>query len=154
VAHTRDDMIETLRDAGFRLTRQRVTIIDRLAGREDHPSAREIYRGLLNTFPRTSLATVYNTLRTLVELGLVREMDFEAADNRYDTNVGPHINLVCTVCGAITDFDHELPVSPEEIRGQLGFEAVDCRMEYRGVCARCLAAENDSPAVGRVGGVP
>ncbi len=153
MAHTRDHMIETLRDAGFRLTRQRVTIIDCLADRDDHPSAREIFRGLPRSSPRSSLATVYNTLRTLVELGLIREMDFEAVDNRYDTNVGPHINLVCTVCGAITDFDHELPVSPEEIRSRLGFEAVDCRMEYRGVCAYCLATGDEGPAGGRTGGV-
>ena len=153
MAHTRDHMIETLRDAGYRLTRQRVTIIDCLAGRDDHPSAREIFRGLPRSSPRSSLATVYNTLRTLVELGLIREMDFEAVDNRYDTNVGPHINLFCTVCGEITDFDRELPVSPEEIRSRLGFEAVDCRMEYRGVCARCLAAGDDGPAGGRTGGV-
>ena len=153
MAHTRDHMIETLRDAGYRLTRQRVTIINCLAGRDDHPSAREIYRGLPRSSPRTSLATVYNTLRTLVELGLIREMDFEAVDNRYDTNVGPHINLVCTMCGEITDFDHELPVSPEEIRGRLGFEAVDCRMEYRGVCAHCRATGDDTRVVGRTGGV-
>ncbi len=84
-----------------------------------------------------SLATVYNTLATLVELGLLKELEFEAEDNRYDTNVSPHINLVCTSCGEISDFERRPPVSSDEIRKALGFETTGIRMEYQGICARC-----------------
>ena len=71
-------------------------------------------------------------------------MEFEAGDNRYDTNVSPHINLVCTVCGVITDFEGKPPVSSEDIRKELGFETTDIRMEYQGICARCRLAEHGS----------
>jgi Fe2+ or Zn2+ uptake regulation protein len=130
-------MEEALRGAGCRITRQRTAVIRYLAGRIDHPSARRIYSELEGTEPGLSLATVYNTLSTLVELGLIKQIDFEAVDNRYDTNLAPHINLVCTSCGRIDDFDHELPVTPEEIEHRLGFSTTDFRIEYRGVCASC-----------------
>jgi Fur family transcriptional regulator, peroxide stress response regulator len=125
--------------SGRRITPQQRAILGYVAGRSDHPSARQIHRGLSSRLPRPSLATVYNTLTAMVELGLVREVDFEATDNRYDTNLEPHINLVCGRCGSICDVDHDLPIPPEAIRSELGFEAVDFRIEYRGLCSRCRA---------------
>ena len=99
--HTRDDIVAALRAAGRRITPQRMAIVEYLAGRSDHPSARQIHHDLEDRMPSVSVATVYNTLASLVELGLLREVEFESADNRYDTNLAPHINLVCTACGAI-----------------------------------------------------
>ena len=119
------------------MTRQRHSIIEYLAGRDDHPSARQVFSALQAAESQMSLATVYNTLATLVELGFLREMEFEAEDNRYDTNVSPHINLVCSACGDITDVDRKPPISAEEIRTALGFETTSIRMEYQGVCASC-----------------
>jgi Fur family peroxide stress response transcriptional regulator len=136
-------MIEAFRTAGRRMTPQRRAILSYLAGRTDHPSARKIYRALSRRVPSLSLATVYNTLAALVDLGLVREIDFEATDNRYDTNLAPHLNLVCVRCSSILDFAHELPVPPETIRAVLGFEVHGVRLEYRGLCAACRAFASD-----------
>jgi Fe2+ or Zn2+ uptake regulation protein len=138
-------MVTALRESGCRITSQRTAIIDYLSGRTDHPSARQIFDALAESEPGLSLATVYNTLGTLVELGLLRALEFEAADNRYDTHLGPHVNLVCTECGRIEDFDHELPVSPGAVMERTGFDATDFRVEYRGICARC---RRDRPAGG------
>jgi len=121
------------------MTWQRHAIIGYLAGRGDHPSARQIFTTLQATESPMSLATVYNTLATLVKLGFLREMEFEAEDNRYDTNVSSHINLVCTTCGDITDLDRKPPISAEEIRTALGFETTSIRMEYQGACASCTS---------------
>ena len=85
---------------------------------------------------------VYNTLATLVNLGLIREMEFEATDNRYDTNLAPHMNLVCVLCGTIIDVDQRWPVSADTIRRSHGFEVVDLRVEGRGICAKCRADGN------------
>jgi len=139
VIHTRDDIVAALRAAGCRITRQRVAIVEYLAGHPDHPSARQIHSELSRREPAVSLATAYNTLASLVELGLVKEVEFESDDNRYDTNLAPHINLVCTICGRITDFDHEPPVSSREILDRAGFDTIEVRMEYRGICSGCRA---------------
>jgi Fur family peroxide stress response transcriptional regulator len=138
-ALSRDDMTAAFKRSGRRMTPQRRAIIGHLAGRTDHPSARQIYAHLSPRLSSLSLATVYNTLATLVGQGLIREVDFEAADNRYDTNLAPHLNLVCIHCGTITDVHHELPLPRETIRVELGFEVVDSRFEYRGFCAACRA---------------
>lgn len=137
VRRSRDEMLEALKAAGCRVTRQRVAIIDRLAGRDDHPSVRQIRAEASAAAPGISLATVSNTVGTLAEMGLVREIDFEAADNRYDTNLAPHLNPVCTSCGAIFDLHHELPMRPEEVLQRSGFETLGVRMEYRETCAEC-----------------
>jgi Fe2+ or Zn2+ uptake regulation protein len=133
----KDEIVAELRQRGFRITRQRLAIIGHVAGRDDHPSVREIHGALKGAAPWISLATVYNTMAMLVQIGVVGEVEFEAEDNRYDTNLAPHINLVCTRCGSIQDFDHALPVAPEEIKANLGFYATRFRMEYQGVCASC-----------------
>ena len=130
-------MEDALRNAGCRITRQRRAIIGYLACRDDHPSARQVYGALHHRESGLSRATVYNTLHRLVETGLLTEIEFEAGDNRFDTNLRPHVNLICVECGAIADFEHELPVTAAHVERRLGFLATDFRVEYRGVCARC-----------------
>jgi len=136
---TAAEMLETLQRAGYRITRQRLAIVNHLAGRADHPSARAIYDALANRESGLSLATVYNTLATLADNGLVLELDYDGTENRFDTNTRPHINLHCTSCGGIIDLDRDLQVRAEEIFAATGFEATDCRIEYRGRCSSCLA---------------
>jgi Fe2+ or Zn2+ uptake regulation protein len=102
-----------------------------------HPSARQVHREVKCAVPGLSLATVYNTLGKLVRLRLLKLMDFESLDNRYDRDPGPHINLICTVCGRIQDFDRGFPVPPEEARARAGFHVRDVRLEYYGECADC-----------------
>jgi Fur family peroxide stress response transcriptional regulator len=143
VFHSSEEIVDTIHASGRRITRQRRAIIEYLAGRHDHPSARQIFASVKACESQMSLATVYNTLSTLVELGFITEMEFEAEDNRYDTNVSPHINLVCSICGSITDFDRKPPVSADEIRARLGFETSGIRMEYHGTCASCLPKNTD-----------
>jgi Fe2+ or Zn2+ uptake regulation protein len=85
------------------------------------------------------LATVYNTLETLARMGLIKVMDFQARDNRHETNLLPHINLICSVCGRIHDFDTGVSLHQDSIEKEFGFEVRDYRMEYYGVCAECKA---------------
>lgn len=138
MAPSSEDLVTAMIGAGCRMTPQRRAILDYLAGRADHPSAGQIHRGLSATVPSLSVATVYNTLATLVDLGLLREIEFAGVDNRYDTNLGPHINLVCLRCGSIEDFEHEARVPSLRIQAELGFETKETRVEARGICARCL----------------
>ena len=133
---TKNQMLTALKKAGFRLTKQRLAIIDFIAGREDHPSARQILNEI-NSDIGISFATIYNTLETLVELELIKEIDFEHGENRYDTNLIPHLNLVCVKCGKIEDVDFKLPVSPEEIKAKINFTTTNYRLEYIGICSKC-----------------
>jgi len=131
------DILTKLKKAGYRMTKHRLAIIDIIAERQDHPSVRQVYNKMKLKDSGISLATIYNTLNMLVEMKLLKEIDFEEADNRYDTNLTPHINLVCTICGSIIDFEYDLPVAPDVIRAKEGFVTKDYRMEYRGICNNC-----------------
>ena len=111
--------------------------MDYLASTDSHPTARQVFAEIKTNFPQLSLATVYNTLGTLVRMGLIRVLEFETMDNRHETNLAPHINLICTGCGRIQDLAAGLPICPDEVREKLGFEVRDHRLEYYGLCAEC-----------------
>jgi Fur family transcriptional regulator, peroxide stress response regulator len=129
-------IIKDLRSLGFRITRQRRAILEYLAATDSHPSAKEVYKHVKQSHPGLTLATVYNTLGMLVRTGHLKLLDLEPA-NRYDTNLECHINLICVVCGKIADFGEGLSLFPEKFREQAGFQVMDYRMEYYGICSEC-----------------
>ncbi len=133
---SKNEILSVLKQAGMRLTRQRLAIIEYVAGRKDHPGARQIFYEI-KASSDISFATIYNTLKTLVDLELIKEIDFEHAENRYDTNLEPHLNLVCARCGKIEDVDVILPLSPEEIKTRKNFTTTNYRLEFIGICAVC-----------------
>ncbi|MFP3868782.1 MAG: Fur family transcriptional regulator [Desulfobacteraceae bacterium] len=141
-------MEAALRAAGYRLTPQRVAILAYLAATDIHPNARQVYQAVCRTFPGLSMATVYNTLGILVETGLIKVLEFEP-DNRYETNLAPHANLICNSCGKIQDFAEPLPFSPEHLAGKAGFQVLDYRMEYYGICSDCQATIEKTPKLAR-----
>ena len=139
------NMHRALKAAGCRISSQRRAIIDHLALAKSHPSARQIFQEVRKKHPDLSLATVYNTLGVLTRLGQIRVMQFDAADNRYEPNMSPHINLICTSCGSIEDLVQNVAVRVEKIKEEAGFEVFDSRLEYYGLCARCLARDRWNP---------
>src|SRR5574342_715439 len=98
------NLTSALKRAGMRLTPQRIAICEMLAGSRDHPTAAAIYRQLKPQFASLSLATVYNTLETLVSLGALNSLG-QAGDGavHYDADLEPHVNLACISCSRIID---------------------------------------------------
>ena len=99
-----EKMIKVLRDAGRRITPQRLAVLKILAESSNHPSVEMIYSQVKKRFPTTSLATVYKTVTLLKELQEVLELGFAGGGSRYDgKRPFPHPHVVCTKCGAIVD---------------------------------------------------
>jgi len=134
----RKKMEQALRIAGCRITAQRKAILDYLVSTPEHPGAYKIFEEVKKIQPRLSLATVYNTLQLLTQNGLIQMLTFRD-DNRYEANLSFHINLICTSCGRIQDFEAETHMSPEDVREKSGFEVMTYRMEYHGLCLQCKA---------------
>lgn len=141
ITHDMEQMKKGLRAAGCRITRQRKAILNYLATTNSHPSARQVYREARKEYPGLSLATVYNTLDKLIRLGLIKVLDFQSMDNRHENNMEPHVNLICTICGSIQDFEEKITVGPDAVKEKAGFAVQDCRMEYYGICAECSDKE-------------
>jgi Fur family peroxide stress response transcriptional regulator len=134
--------IVLLREAGLRSTPQRLAIVNEVFNRH-HPTVAEVYETVRRQFPTIGLATVYNTLRSLTERGFVRELPFADA-TRFDVNVEPHANLVCTRCGRIEDSDACGDLI-SEIRNRVasgeGFRPESQRIDIYGLCSRCSTQE-------------
>ena len=133
----RDRIIEGMKAAGLKLTSQRLAVIDVLAGTRTHPSAAAIYAEAKKKAPTVSLSTVYLTLDALKRAGLIKELEFDDRDSRYEADVSDHLNLVCQECGAIEDFPAAPPAPAERVERRTGFKVSGARLEYYGSCRRC-----------------
>ena len=78
-----DEAINTLKKSGVRITPQRHAVLEYLMNSMSHPTADEIYKALEGKFPNMSVATVYNNLRVLREVGLVRELTYGDTSSRF-----------------------------------------------------------------------
>ena len=139
VASRLQQMVEKLRAREFRVTPQRLAVLEVIAASEDHPSVEMIFGQVRARFPTTSLATVYKTVALLKDLQEVLELGFPDRGNRYGGNKPyPHPHLICTKCGAIMDPDlsilHELT---QEVAAETGFQILTHRLDFFGICRRC-----------------
>lgn len=101
-----------LAEKGLRSTRQRECVFAVVAASADHPTADTIYSRVRESLSGISLATVYNTLETLVSCGLIRQVNFEREPSRYCPSSEPgkhHAHFHCTRSGRV--FDIHLPDS-------------------------------------------
>jgi len=135
---------DACRRASIKLTHQRLVIFEAVARATDHPDAEAVYREVRKQIPTVSLDTVYRTLWTLHDLGLVTTVGLPRERLRFDGNMAPHHHFVCMRCGATEDFYHD-PFDrlalPDDVR-TLG-QVQRVQVEVRGICQRC--AQQDSP---------
>ena len=121
----------------FRLTPQRMAIMQCLQAARDHPSAEDIFRQVKRTFPTMSLATVYNTLDLLRERGVVSELTIDSRKRRYDSYTGPHHHLLCRSCGKIVDMCRQVDITLTSQEKE-GFIVEGNHIEFYGTCPECL----------------
>lgn len=132
---------EVLKQAGIKLTHQRMEILHELARTDDHPDAETIFRAVQRRVPTVSIDTVYRTLWMLRDLGLVKTLGPNREAVRFDANLDPHHHYVCVRCGSVRDFtSSELDAIrvPEIVNG-FG-SIVDAQVEVRGTCVACAKA--------------
>jgi Fur family transcriptional regulator, peroxide stress response regulator len=120
----------------FKMTPQRLAILDYLKDNIEHPSAETIFKAIKEKFPTMSFATVYNTLSTLRKTGKLRELTIDPEKRRFDPNLESHHHLICIKCGKIVDVkvDYELKL-PYAVKKD--FEIVGNHIEFYGICQDC-----------------
>ncbi len=129
-------LIDRLRHRGWRLTAQRRVIAEAMTGEHVHLAADEVLEKAREALPEVSLATVYNTLNELVDLGELLELTHADGRKRYDPNVMvPHHHLVCVDCGRMIDVHADEPQLPTEQRH--GFELLGVELTFRARCPDC-----------------
>lgn len=132
-------LVAALKQAGLRITPQRMAICNLLAETDTHPTAAMIFEDIRQRYPSLSLTTVYNTLEALTDLGAVNVLG-QAGDDavHYDANLSPHVNLACTSCHVIVDVESALvPNLDAEISAASGYQLLGARVMYYGLCPAC-----------------
>ena len=98
------ELMERLRLAGLRPTRQRLSLATILFGAGDrHVSAESLHREAVAARMNVSLATVYNTLNQFKAAGLLREVAFEGDRSFFDTNTSNHFHYYLEETGGLVD---------------------------------------------------
>ncbi len=137
---TKESIIKQLREWGLKVTPQRVAIIEVLIEHRDaHPGARLVYEEARKKRKSVSLSTTYATLNELSRHGIIKTLQFDKMENRYEGNLEEHLNLVCERCGKILDYEIRPVAGLQEIAKKTGFSVTDTRLEYYGYCRDCHA---------------
>lgn len=133
---TFEELSNELKRKKIRLSHQRLKVLEYLTLNLCHPTVDQIYVDLQKEVPTLSKTTIYNTLSTLVESGLVRVVTIEDNETRYDIEIENHGHFKCESCGTIFNFNIEIDSLPTEELNS--FKINDKNVYFKGICPRCL----------------
>jgi len=136
-------LITRLREHGYRVTPQRVAIINTIVGHVGHPTVEEVHALVQQDFPMTSLATVYKTVSLLKEIDEVQELHTSDDVRHVDGRAAePHPHLICKSCGKIVDIEGiDLTDIAANIAVQTGYAELGNRADFWGLCPDCHRAQ-------------
>jgi len=125
------NLTKALRNAGVRVTKQRIALLAVLGEADDHPDAEELLKRTKKVEPGMSLATVYRTLSVLEAEGVVHRHSFEGGGARFETaDQSHHDHIVDLDSGAVIEFNSpKIEQLQTEIAAALGYDVIHHRME-------------------------
>jgi len=98
-----------LSEAGLKITPQRIAVLEAVIELRNHPTAENIIEFIKANHPNIATGTVYKSLETYVEKGLIKKVKTDRDIMRYDAMTDPHHHLYCSSSDRIEDFiDPEL----------------------------------------------
>lgn len=132
-------VVEALQEIGYRLTPQRMMILEAIADSDGHTSAEEILEAVQAVYPYLDVSTVYRTLDLLKTLHLVSETDLGRGHAQYELlSKGLHHHLICTECGKILDVDNTfLDPLRRSVQDAYDFHAEIEHLAIFGICGAC-----------------
>ncbi|MFQ5596358.1 MAG: Fur family transcriptional regulator [Anaerolineae bacterium] len=139
------ELTDELRQAGLRMTPQRLMVMDAVFHHDGHITAEDIHARVQTLYPYVDLSTVYRTLQVLKEQGIVAELQMSGGPTQYEALLDDsHHHAICRRCGAMLELE---PETLEPIRQQLlikhGFSAEFAHMAISGLCEACTEQVRD-----------
>lgn len=140
-----EELLKSLRAKGYRITPQRETVIRIFQEAGDkHLSAEDVFEILQAGDEQVSLATTYRTLKMLVKMNILRELDFAETHKHYeliDENAPPHHHIICLNCNKTIEFEDDLVNElGKRIAEKYKVEVVDMQFQ---IFANCPEAQDD-----------
>ena len=129
-----DTILNRCKQNGLRMTGQRKVIAQIPDSSKDHPDVEELFARASAQDPNMSLATVYRTVKTLEERGILAKVEFGDGRARYEAaGRAHHDHLIDVDTGKIIEFvDPEIEALQEKIAAKLGYRLTGHRMELFG----------------------
>ena len=98
-----------LSENGLNVTPQRMAVLKAFGEMKQHPTADKVIAFIRKNHPNIATGTVYKTLDTFVEKGILKRVKTDRDVMRYDAILEPHHHMYCEKTGRIEDyFDDEL----------------------------------------------
>ena len=135
-----EELIQTFKQYGYKMTPQRRAILEVLTESAFHPTAEQIHELVKERMPDISLATVYNTLRELAEMQELCELDLGHGVRHYEISQGDHAHQVCLICGRIEDIPGDFEKVKSLFQCDGDFRPVRYAVTIYGYCADYLSS--------------
>jgi Fur family ferric uptake transcriptional regulator len=126
-------------------------LLDLLLREGGHFTVDDLYQRARPTLPALSPTSLYKSLHSLQQVGLVREVQVGAGPIRYDAGLkSRHHHQVCRLCGRVED----VPCASEGptacvIQHEIGaFQVEQIELTYRGICSECQVGARPEPGAG------
>ena len=130
-----------LKEKKLHESKVRDVIVDTfLASVDEHVGLETLLEKVRRKHPGVGFATVYRTMKLLVEAGLAHARDFGSGSTLYEVAHGRahHDHLVCEECGKVVEFvDERIEDLQDKVAASNGFELRRHRHELFGICADC-----------------
>ncbi|MDH5672129.1 MAG: transcriptional repressor [Myxococcales bacterium] len=125
---------------GLRSTNQRRLVSEVFFRADGHLSIDEMLALVREQDAKVGYATVYRTMKLLVECGLANERQFDDTVTRFEVAHADshHDHLICLECKRIIEFeDEEIERLQARAAERHGFKLVSHKLELYGQCAEC-----------------
>ena len=131
-----EELLDSLEAQGYRSTSPRRAVANAIASQQRHFTAEEIRERL----PKVGRATVYRSLKLLVEAGVLCRVLLEDGDLHYQlSHQGHHHHLLCVECGASQDLlGCDIEDLLQSVSAGHDFQLSGHWLEVYGRCRECL----------------
>ena len=131
---TRKTISERCKSVGIRMTGQRQLIIKVLETSKDHPDVETLFERANKIDNKVSIATVYRTVRTLQNAGILEKLEFSDGRSRFEDAVrSHHDHLIDLDTGKVIEFfDEEIEQIQTKIAKKLGYNLIGHKLELYG----------------------
>jgi Fur family transcriptional regulator, ferric uptake regulator len=133
-----EEISARIRSRGFRLTPQRLTILQVLQHSGGHLTPTEVYENARQSMPGLTETTVYRTLEFLAENGFALAGHIGSGKMVYEVGGHDHHHVICQRCGGEVEISHaQLAELYGNIEQLTGFHLTTSHLTFFGLCPGC-----------------